>query len=114
MAKRRKKRGRLGLFNKRLTPEDEVARREAAFAAIRLLYRESLPLWRVCPNGQCRRHRCCSGKVAACLRSGWPLMSAEQQAAAYKAVTAGGPRRLPPATHMEWSLRRYPPTNFVL
>jgi hypothetical protein len=36
------------------------------------------------------------------------------KAAAYKAVTAGGPRRLPPATHMEWSLRRYPPTNFVL
>jgi hypothetical protein len=46
--RRKKKRGQRGLWNKRLTPEEEVEQREAAFAAIRQLYAESLPLWRSC------------------------------------------------------------------
>jgi hypothetical protein len=33
-----------GVCHKRLTPKKEVEQREAAFAAIRLLYGEALPL----------------------------------------------------------------------
>jgi len=39
MAAQRMKRGKRGLYNKRLMPGEAVARREAAFAAIRRLYR---------------------------------------------------------------------------
>jgi hypothetical protein len=45
MTKRRKKSKRRGLFNKRLTPDEQAAQRDAAFAAIRRLYGEALPLW---------------------------------------------------------------------
>ncbi len=113
---RRKKRGRRGLFNKRMTPEEEVAQREAAFAAIRRLYREVLPLWRSCERGYCRRHKSCCGDDNAgrkCLARAWPLLSPQAQNRAHWQVALGGPGRLPPATHMEWQLRRYPPSNFV-
>jgi hypothetical protein len=113
--KRRKgKSSRRGLFWKRRTPDDERAAREVAFAAIRQLYIESLPLWRVCPRGSCRRHRCCVEKTRSCLKRGWPLLPADVQLHAYQEVTRGGPRRLPPATHSESGLRGYAPTNFVL
>jgi len=114
MARRRKKPGRRGLYNKRLTPDEQVVQREAAFAAIRRLYCEALPLWRACPRGRCRRHQCCFGEARACLRRGWPLMPPELQKLAIQQVAAGGPRRIPPATHTEWQLRRFPATNFVL
>ena len=114
MTKRRKKSGRRGLYNKRLTPDEQAAQREAAFAAIRRLYAEALPLWRSCPRGYCRRHKACSGEASTCLKRGWPLMPAELQRLAFDQVMAGGPRRLPPATHTEWHLRRFPPSNFVL
>jgi hypothetical protein len=113
--KRRKgKSSRRGLFWKRRTPDDKPAGRDVAFAAIRQLYIESLPLWRVCPRGSCRRHQCCLEKTRSCLKRGWPLLPADVQLQAYQEVTRGGPRRLPPATHSEWGLRRYAPTNFVL
>ena len=114
MTKRRKKSGRRGLYNKRLTPDGQAAQREAAFAAIRRLYAEALPLWRSCPRGYCRRHKACSGEASTCLKRGWPLMPAELQRLAFDQVMAGGPRRLPPATHTEWHLRCFPPSNFVL
>jgi len=78
------------------------------------LYAEVLPLWRFCGRGFCRRHKQCAGKdVLACLRRGWPLMLPEVQTRAYREVIAGGPRRVPAASHVEWDLRRYPPSNFV-
>jgi hypothetical protein len=111
---KRKKRGRRGLYNKRLTPDEQVVQREAAFAAIRRLYAESLPLWRFCPSGFCRPHKRCSGKdVLRCLEHGWPRMPPEQQTRVHREVIAGGPRHIPPASHVEWDLRRYPPSNFV-
>jgi len=113
MARRRKKPGMRGLDHKRLTPEEEDEQREAAFAAIRLLYRDALPLWQVCPRAPCKRHRRCCGEVRPCLERGWPLLPAAVQDAAYEEVQRGGPRRLPPATHTEWELRRFPPSNFV-
>ena len=113
MSKRRKRRKMRGVYHKRLTPEEEVEQREAAFAAIRLLYGEALPLWRFCRKGYCRRHKQCSGELQPCLKRGWPLMPPALQKEAYAQVRHGGPRRLPPVSHTEWVLRRYPPSNFV-
>ena len=113
MAGRRKKPKRRGLYNKRTTPDEQGAQRELAFEAIRRLYCEALPLWRTCPRGRCRRHMRCCGDAGVCLKRGWPLMPPELQERAYHQVMAGGPRRLPPATHREWQLRRFPASNFV-
>ena len=56
MTKRRKKRrGQLGQWHKRRTPEAQREQRAAAFAAIRKLYAEVLPVWRTCQRGFCRR-----------------------------------------------------------
>ena len=115
MKKRRKgKSSRRGLFWKRRTPDEERAEREIAFAAIKRLYAKSLPLWRVCKRGFCRRHKRCAAEGAACVPRAWKLMPPDVQERAYEEVTRGGPRRLPPATRLEQDLRRYPPTNFVL
>ena len=113
MSKRHKRHGMRGVYHKRLTPEEETAQREAAFAAIRRLYGEALPLWRFCARGFCRRHKQCSGETGPCLKRGWPLLPPELQKEAYAQVQAGGPRRLPPVSHTEWELRRYAPSNFV-
>src|SRR5271170_2973442 len=114
MKKRRKgKSSRRGLFWKRRTPDDERAEREVAFAAIKRLYAESLPLWRACGRGHCRRHKQCAGEGASCVPRTWRQMPPHVQQRAYEEVMRGGPRRLPPATHLEQALRRYPPTNFV-
>ena len=111
--RRRGKSSRRGLFYKRTTPDGEAALREEAFAAIRKLYAESLPLWRVCQRGDCRRHQICSGDATKCLPRAWPLLPSGAQERAYDLVQSGGPFRRPPATHTEWSLRHYPPSNFV-
>jgi hypothetical protein len=95
------------------TEEGRHKQKEAAFAAIRALYCESLPLWRTCARGCCRRHQTCCGDGRACLQRTWPLMPPHVQEEAYALVRRGGPRRRRSATHSEWVLRGYPPTNFV-
>ena len=95
------------------TEEGQQAQREAAFAAIRALYVESLPLWRVCGRGYCRRHHQCGGDGRACLARGWKLMPPHVQDEAIALVLNGGPRRLPAATRKETILRRFPPSNFT-
>ena len=97
MSKRRKKRKMRGVYHKRLTPEEEVAQREAAFAAIRRLFAEVLPLWRFCRRGYCRRHKQCCGEIRPCVKRCWPQMPPELQNAAHRQVMAGGPRRVPSA-----------------
>ena len=82
MAKRRRRRKQRGLYNKRYTPDEQVVQREIAFAAIKRLYAETLPVWRTCTRGFCRRHKCCTGDVGACL--------ARTPAAAPGAVAGGG------------------------
>jgi hypothetical protein len=114
MPRRRKRPGRRGLYLKRHTREEEELQRDNAFAAIRALYAEVLPLWRSCTRGFCRRHHRCCGNVHACVKRTWPLQSAATQNKAQAQVAVGDPRRLPPATHLELALRHYPPTNFVL
>jgi len=113
IARRRKKRGRSRYIDA-ATEAGQEAQRKAAFAAIRRLYCESLPLWRTCSRGYCRRQRSCRGDGAGCLPRTWPLMPADVQQRAYDLVRRGGPRRVRSATHMEWVLRGSPPTNFVL
>jgi hypothetical protein len=108
--RRRKKQSR---YADAPTEEGQKVQRQAAFAAIRALYVESLPLWRVCGRGYCRRHHTCGGDGRACLARGWPLMPPRVQEDAMALVLNGGPRRLPPATRSECVLRRFPPSNFT-
>jgi hypothetical protein len=67
-----------------------------------------LRLWRSCPLKTCRRHRRCLGEPAACLLRGLPFVTPAQRREAAKAVMAGGPRRIAPATQLEWKVRREP------
>jgi hypothetical protein len=112
MTARNTKTGLWRFHAKRLTFDETRARREAAFVAIKALYRECLPLWRVCRRGACRRHHTCAGD-ADCLPRGWPRMPEAAQWAAFKDVQKGGPRRLSPATDNEMRLRHFPPSNFT-
>lgn len=108
--RRRKKKSR---YADAPTEEGQCAQREAAFEAIRALYVESLPLWRLCGRAYCRRHHTCNGDRRACLQQGWPLLPKHIQEEAFAQVMRGGPRRLRPATHKEWILRGFPSSNFV-
>jgi hypothetical protein len=40
-------------------------------------------------------------------------MTPAEQDKAHSEVINGGPRRVRPQTHTEWSLRVFPPSNFV-
>jgi hypothetical protein len=96
------------------TETGRKAQGEAAFAAIRALYCEALPLWLSCSRGQCRRHQACSGDGHTCLKRAWPLMPRDVQDKTFALVQRGGSRRLRPATRRESELRTFSPTNFVL
>ncbi len=111
--RRRKRRGRSSYIDA-VTQAGQDKQREAAFASIRRLYCESPPLWRTCSRGYCRRHRCCRGDGKVCLPRTWPVTPPDVQQRAYDLVMRGGPRGVPAVTHLEWILRGYPPTNFVL
>jgi hypothetical protein len=67
-----------------------------------------LALWRGCRNKKCRRHRRCLGEAAACLLRAQPTIPQARLMEAEKEVMAGGPRRVPPAPHLEWIVRREP------
>src|SRR5580692_10209912 len=90
---------------KRLTPEQESAQRKAAFAAIRALFCQVTEPWHSCQRGYCRRHHCCIGEAGPCLKRLWPLMTRAEQDKAHIEVINGGPRRVRPQTHTEWTLR---------
>ena len=98
---------------RQLTMPELKAQRKAAFATIRALYAAVMPLWRSCGRGYCLRHRCCAGDVRACVARSWPLLSKAEQNRVYAQVVKGGPQRIPPQNHTEWSLRRFPSSNFV-
>jgi hypothetical protein len=111
---RRRDRGRRRILREPRTEWEEAMQRQGAFAAIKKLYCEALPLWRVCGRGLCRRNQRCCGEAEACLIRCWPRFPVAEQNRAWREVGRGGPRRLPPATAMEKGLRRYPSSNFVL
>ena len=79
-----------------------------AFALIRRLYCEVVPLWLGCGRGSCRRHRRCCGNGDACLDRAWKLLPEAQKVRVYADVVRGGPRRIPAKTDQEQHLRRHP------
>jgi len=95
-------------LNKRYTPRQQQALRNAARAATQRLYCDVLALWRGCANKECRRHLRCMGEPGACLKRGWKKVPRHRHDRLRAEVMAGGPRRIPTATHKEWGMRRYP------
>jgi hypothetical protein len=95
-------------FTKRRSVDDGLALADQAHAAVWRLYCEVFAFWRGCRVKKCRRHRRCLGAPAPCLMRGLACVPEAEQRAAAAAVIAGGPRRVAPATHMEWRLRREP------
>ncbi len=95
-------------FTKRRSIEAGLALADAAHAATWRLYGEVLRLWRTCRIKKCRRHRRCLGEPAACLLRALPFVTPARRLEAAKAVATGGPRRIPPATQLEWKVRREP------
>ena len=95
-------------FTKRRTVDEGLALSDAAHAAVWRLYCEVFKFWRSCRVKKCRRHRRCLGEPAPCLMGGLSSVPEAQRRAAAAIVIAGGPQRMPPATHMEWRLRREP------
>jgi hypothetical protein len=103
----RKKPANRQYLNKRYTPKQQQALYNAARAATQRLYCDVLELWRSCRKPRCKRHQRCSGEPQACLRRCTSLPN-DQHDAVRAQVIAGGPRRIPPATHTERDLREYP------
>jgi hypothetical protein len=93
-------------YLKRRTFEEGKALADAAHIATQRLYCDALCFWRDCSQPGCRRHRRCCGAPTGCLRRGLIYVPPAQRLKAQKQVIAGGPRRIAPATHMEWFVRR--------
>ena len=55
-----------------------------------------------------------SGDPQHCFGRAWPFVPPSLRARAQKQVIAGGPRRLPLATHVEWTVRRTEIKDLVL
>ena len=93
-------------YLKRRTFEQGRAEVDAAHIATSRLYCDALSFWRHCSRRTCKRHRRCLGEPTGCLMRGLPSVPAAERLQAQQEVIAGGPRRIPPATHVEWQLRR--------
>jgi len=102
----REKRANKQDFTKRRSAEEGRALIDAAHRATHKLYCEALRFWRHCPARRCRHHVRCLGDPTACLKRGLADVPREALAAARREVIAGGPRRVEPATHIEWVIRR--------
>ena len=95
-------------FLKRRSFAEGRALLDAALIATQRLYCDTLRFWRYCPLRTCKRHRRCCGEATGCLRRGLPSVPRGERIKAREQVIAGGHRRVPPATHFEWSMRRAP------
>ena len=93
-------------FTKRRTVEQGLQVADAAHAAVWRLYCAVFGFWRACSGKQCRRHRRCLGEPAGCLMRGPPSVPPAERLKAEQEVIAGGPRRIAPASHIEWTVRR--------
>ena len=93
-------------FLKRRTFEEGKALIDAAHTATHRLYCETLLFWRHCSLRTCKRHRRCLGEPTGCLLRNLRSVPGAERLRAEKVVIAGGPHRLPPATHVEWFIRR--------
>ena len=93
-------------FLKRRSEQEGLALADAAHLATYRLYCDALGYWRRCNKPRCKRQRCCLGDAAGCLLRGLMHTPQAERLVAEREVIAGGPRRIPPATHMEWLVRR--------
>jgi len=93
-------------FLKRRRFEEGRALMDAAHIVTQRLYCDALAFWRRCSRQSCKRHRRCCGEAPACLLRGLMFVPPSRRLRAQKKVIAGGPSRIPPATHMEWFVRR--------
>jgi hypothetical protein len=106
MQNSRKKSPKQPNFLKRRTFEQGKAEIDAAHVTTWRLYCDTLAFWRRCPNKACKRHRRCSGEPAGCLMRGLPGVPRAARLKAEQDVIAGGPQRIAPASHVEWTVRR--------
>jgi hypothetical protein len=96
-----------GNYLKRRTFEQGLAEVNAAHMMTFRLYCDSLDLWRRCRSRTCARHRCClGGEPKACFTYALPYVHPQRRIEARRQVIKGGPRRIAPATHIEWFVRR--------
>ena len=93
-------------FTKRRSVEAGRALVDAAHSDTHRLYCETLRFWRRCPKPACKRHRRCLGEPTGCLMRNLIFVPQAERLKAQAEVIAGGPRRLAPASHIEWCLRR--------
>ena len=93
-------------FLKRRTFEEGEAQIDAAHIATQRLYCETLKFWRRCALRTCKRHRRCCGEPTGCLMRNLMFVPPSQRLKAQEQVIAGGPRRIPPASHIERAIRR--------
>jgi hypothetical protein len=95
-----------GTFTKRRSFAEGRALVDEAHIATHRLYCDALAFWRRCPLRTCKRQRRCLGEPTRCLMRGLPAVPEAERLRAQQEVIAGGPRRIAPATHIEWTLRR--------
>lgn len=102
---RDKKPGERGNYLKRRTFEEGKKQIDDAHYATHRLYCDLFGFWRGCKLRMCKRHRRCIGEATICLMRGLPKVPMARQRLAKKEVIAGGLRRLPPASHVERTVR---------
>ena len=93
-------------FLKRRSFEEGRALVDAAHVATHRLYCDAFGFWRRCSWRTCKRHRRCGGEPVGCSMRGLPSVPEAQRLKAQQEVIARGTRCVPPATHIEWSVRR--------
>jgi hypothetical protein len=93
-------------FLKRRSFEQGKKEIDAAHIAAQQLYCDALKFWRQCRLRVCQRHRRCIGQPTNCLMQKLKAVPQAERLRAEKEVIAGGKRRIPPVTHIEWTVRR--------
>jgi hypothetical protein len=95
-------------FTKRRSVAAGLKLADDAHAVVWRLYCDVFAFWRGCRKKPCKRHQRCCGEPAGCLMRGLPSVPPAEREKAAKEVIAGGPKRIAPASHIEWHLRREP------
>ncbi|MGA8612356.1 MAG: hypothetical protein WB760_11660 [Xanthobacteraceae bacterium] len=93
-------------YLKRRTFEQGKKEIDAAHIVTQQLYCDALEFWRQCKLRVCQRHRRCRGQPTNCLACRLKAVPRAERLKAEQEVIAGGSQRLPPATHIEWTIRR--------
>jgi len=93
-------------YLKRRTYEQGKAEVDAAHKVTFRFYADALRLWRRCTKRRCKRHRRCLGDSTQCFGRALPFVPPSQRRRAQRQAIGGGPRRVPLATHVEWTVRR--------